>query len=170
MGEIEMARPTRLNEEKMLQIAQLISAGNFAEVAAQASGISKATYYNWIVRGKTERDRMEVENKANPKASERPYVEFMDAIEKARAEAEARMILVIGKAANDTKSWQAAAWWLERVFPQKYGKITRTEISGPEGAPIQSETKQIALSEAEIVALADEILGYKQITIKKEED
>ena len=163
-----MARPTRLNQEKMEKIAQLISAGNFAETAAQASGISKATYYNWLARGKAEKDRLEKEDKSNPKASEKPYVEFLDTIEKAKAEAEARMILVISKAASDPKSWTAAAWWLERVFPQKYGKITRTEISGPDGSPIKSETKQVALSEAEIIALADEILGFKQKTENNE--
>lgn len=154
-----MARPTLLTPERTEKIVQLIAAGNFSETAALASGISKQTYYNWLARGRAERERLNDKPNLKPKAKEEPYLEFFDAIEKARAEAEARMVVLITKAAQEPKTWQAAAWWLERVAPQKYGRVNRTELSGPEGAPIKSETKNIAMTEAEVIALADEILG-----------
>jgi len=162
-----MARPSKFNSERIDKIVNLIRLGNFAETAAAAAGISKQTYYNWLARGKAERERID-ETGTKAKASEKHFLEFFDAVEGARAEAEARMVALISTAAQDPTKWQAAAWWLERVAPQKYGRINRTEISGPDGAPIQSETKSIQYSEAEIIALADEILGLNVDTSESE--
>ena len=156
-----MARPSKFDQERIDKIVKLIRLGNFAETAAAAAGISKQTYYNWLARGREERERIDTSN-AKPRTTEKAFLEFFDAVEEARAEAEARMVAQITTAAQDPTKWQAAAWWLERVAPQKYGRINRTEISGPDGAPIQSETKGIQYTEAEIIALADEILGIKE--------
>ena len=49
------------------------------------------------------------------------YSEFSEAVKKARAEAEGAHIRNIRKAA-DNGTWQASAWFLERSFPQKWGK------------------------------------------------
>jgi hypothetical protein len=68
--------------------------------------------------------------------SEQIYQEFREAVEKAKAEAEVRDVTLIDKAAKDG-SWQAAAWKLERKFPNKWGRVNRTEISGPDGAPVK---------------------------------
>jgi transposase len=166
-----MPRPTLLTPERTEKIVALISAGNFAETAALASGISKQTYYNWLARGKAERERLNEVLNGKPRVKEAPYLEFFDSIEKARAEAEARMVVLITKAAQEPRTWQAAAWWLERVAPQKYGRINRTEISGPEGSPIKSETKNVSLTQADIIAMADEILGINApIVMENKED
>jgi hypothetical protein len=47
--------------------------------------------------------------------------DFSDAVEKARAVMEATMLALIQKSAVGG-SWQAAAWKLERIFPEKYGR------------------------------------------------
>lgn len=154
-----MSRPTLLTPERTEKIVALIAAGNFAETAALAAGISKQTYYNWLARGRVERERLTEKPSLKPRTKEEPYLEFFDAVEKARAEAEARMVVLITKAAQEPRTWQAAAWWLERVAPQKYGRVNRTELSGPEGQPIKSETKNVSMTEAEVIALADEMLG-----------
>lgn len=162
-----MARPSKFNPERIEKIIKLIRLGNFAETAAAAGGISKQTYYNWLAKGREERERLDMTG-GKPRATEKPFLEFFDAVEEARAEAEARMVAQITTAAQDPTKWQAAAWWLERVAPQKYGKINRTEISGPDGAPIQSETKAVQYTEAEIIALADEILGLAGASTESE--
>lgn len=33
--------------------------------------------------------------------------------------------------------WTAAAWWLERRFPEEFGRLTRTEITGAGGGPLE---------------------------------
>ena len=63
------------------------------------------------------------------------YFEFFEAIKKAEAQAEARNVAVIQTAARD--SWQAAAWWLERKYPQEWGKKERHEHVGKDGEPIE---------------------------------
>ena len=67
-----------------------------------------------------------------------PYKEFRDAVQAAKAEAEARMVMVIQRAANDG-SWQAASWYLERTQQNKYGKQNRLEVTGAENGPIKMD-------------------------------
>ena len=77
-------------------------------------------------------------------------------------EAEERYVLRISKAAEDPKTWQAAAWMLTHgVAKHKWRAITTTEITGADGGPVKSESKS-NYTEAEIIALADEILGIKE--------
>lgn len=113
-------RPTKLDERTQEKIISAIKAGNYIETAAAYAGISKNTLYEWLKRGEREKQRVEKSNKAKIKKSEEIYVIFTDAVEKALAEAEMRDVLIIGKAAE--KEWQAAAWRLERKFPDRWGK------------------------------------------------
>lgn len=160
-----MARPTLLTKERTQKIADLIAAGNDAETSAVASGISKAAYYNWLARGRAEIDRLTKNPRLKSKASEQPYVEFVETIEQARAEAEARLVVLVSKAAADPKTWQAATWLLERREPKKWGRINRTEITGADGGPVKSESK-VTVSDAELAALADQITGLGPIIPK----
>lgn len=50
---------------------------------------------------------------------------FSVAIKKAEAECKAARIATILKASD--KSWQAAAWWLERRCPEEYGRTVKEE-------------------------------------------
>ena len=36
-----------------------------------------------------------------------------------------------------TKSWQALAWLLERRMPGEYARVSRTEVTGADGGPIE---------------------------------
>lgn len=120
-----MARPSLLTPERSQRIAELVSAGNNVDTAAAAAGISEATFYDWMARGRAERERLAAGKRSKPKASEEIYLQFLEAIEKARAEAEARLVLLIHKAAQEPRTWQAAAWLLERRTPEKWGRPWR---------------------------------------------
>ena len=98
-----MGRRSKLTPEKQKKIAELIAAGNTRECAAGCVGVDDATLYRWLADNR----------------------EFRDAIEKADAEAEARNVLVVQRAA--ATSWQAGAWWLERRRHQQYAKREYTE-------------------------------------------
>lgn len=118
-------RTTKLTPEVQERIIQALTAGNYQEVAAQYAGINPSTYYKWLHEAREENASEELK-------------EFLEAVEKARAQAEVRSVALIQNAANGG-TWQAAAWWLERSKPTKWGrqaKITQ-EISGPEGGPIE---------------------------------
>jgi transposase len=134
-----MGRPTKLTPEVQERIITALRAGNYQETAANYAGISAKTFYEWMQRGKDEPESI--------------YRDFREAVEKAKSDAEVRDLYLIDQAAQ-SGSWQAAAWKLERKFPQKWGRVNRTEISGPEGKPLKVEVdhKQALL---EKLGLAD---------------
>ena len=115
-----MARPTKLNKDIQNKIVTAIKMGNYIETAAAVAGINKTTLYDWLKRGEREKQRVENDSRKKIRKSEAIYVEFSNAVEKALAEAEARDVMLISKAANT--QWQAAAWRLERKFPDRWGR------------------------------------------------
>lgn len=116
-----MARPDRLDETRAEEILRYLRAGNYIETACALAGIHPSTYYRWIERGN------------DPKAPAK-FREFREAATRARAEAEARNVAIVQRAAGT--DWRAATWYLERSFPTRYGRRDRIEHSGPEGGPI----------------------------------
>src|SRR4051812_3365849 len=102
-----MAKPSKLTPEVQENIVRLIRAGNTIELAAEAAGISQATFYAWMARGES------------GKRADAPFVDFRDAVEQGRAEAEAVLVTRIAKAAANG-SWSAAAWLLERSHPERW--------------------------------------------------
>ena len=139
--------PLKLTVERQSRICDAIRAGVRPEVAAVYCGIGARTYYRWMQLGRgTDADAC--------------YTEFVEAVELALAEWEARDVLIIGEAAKD--DWHAAAWRLERRLPKVYGKRERHEIANAdEGgfriAAIPSfDPDKLTLSELEqLIALTE---------------
>lgn len=146
-----MAMPTKLTPEVQEKIVSALNAGNYQDTAARYAGITRATFYNWLERGRIERERIESGEK--PSKSEAIYVEFIEAIEQARANAEVRAVALIQKAATEG-NWRAAQFFLERSHPQRWGALNRTEISGPQGGPIETMIDAETLDE-KLTALLD---------------
>jgi transposase len=142
-------RPLKLNQEIQDKICDAIRAGNYIETASAYAGVSKDSLYRWLKRGAREKQRLEKDSKAKVDKKEALFVRFSDAIEKALADAEVRDVALIGKAAED--QWQAAAWRLERKFPNRWGRRVALEHSGKEGSPInikqEVDLKQLSLEE-----------------------
>jgi len=113
-------RPTKLNFDTHNKIITAIRAGNYIETAAAYAEINKSTLYDWLKRGEREKQRVAKNPRYKIRKSEKPYVEFSNAVEKALAEAEIRDVAIIAKAAEE--QWQAAAWRLERKFPDRWGR------------------------------------------------
>lgn len=116
-------RPSKLTPEVQDRIVQAVSAGNYQDVAARYAGIDPATFYRWMAAG------------AEPDAPD-ALREFREAVESARAQSEVRAIALIQKAASDG-TWQAAAWFLERSHPHRWGRLQRTEVTGAGGGPVE---------------------------------
>lgn len=122
-----MARPTKLNFDTHNKIITAIRAGNYIETAAAYAGVNKSTLYEWLKRGEREKQRVAENSRYRIRESEKPYVEFSNAVEKALAEAEIRDVAIIAKAAKE--QWQAAAWRLERKFPDRWGRKDKVDLS-----------------------------------------
>ncbi len=102
-----MPRPTKLTDRVKKNIISAIRAGLSYERAALFAGISESTFYNWKERGEREGEGI--------------YFEFLEDLKKAEIEGEVRNLAIISKAAE--KQWQAAAWLLERRYPDLWGRV-----------------------------------------------
>jgi transposase len=84
----------KLTGERLEAFLNGLRLGMTRRAASSAVGIGKSTLYRML--------------------EEDADGTLRDALEKAEGEAEARYTALVAKAAEGGKSWQAAAWWLER--------------------------------------------------------
>lgn len=118
------------------RIVALLSAGNYIGVAIRACGVPGSTYKDWISKGR----------EGDP-----GYAEFAERVDRARAEGEARNVAQIARAAAE--NWQAAAWLLERQWPERWGRVSvrmrdpvpddETAVVAPDADPF-SEVDELA--------------------------
>jgi sirohydrochlorin ferrochelatase len=101
-------------------------------LAAQAAGISRWSFHQWTTRGREDTDA----------GVESPYTRFLDMVETAEAVWAQRLIERIETASMDTSQWRAAAWMLEKKFPDEYARlpVSKMELSGRDGGPIETVT------------------------------
>lgn len=109
-----MARPTKFTPELAAKILQLVETGCFASVAAQAVGLSPATFHRWVQRGKAQRRGQ--------------FRDFCDGLTRARAKARGRMVTIVSLAAE--QDWRAAAYYLERTDPKRWGRRDKLAVDG----------------------------------------
>ena len=102
-------RKTNLTPELADQLVAMLRAGNYLRVALRAVGLDRRRYRDWMQRGRSgeRRDRL--------------YADFLGRIEKAKAEGEVRAVAQISRAAIEG-NWAAAAWMLERQYPERWGR------------------------------------------------
>jgi hypothetical protein len=103
----------KYSSEMVDEICKYLRAGNNISDTCSLVGINDDTFYDW--------------KKNKP--------EFSDALKKAENECKARNIAIIQKAAE--KSWQAAAWWLERRYNSEFALKSVQEFTGKDGQPLQ---------------------------------
>lgn len=120
-------KPSTLDDPKVKLLLQALSAGNYVEVSCAYAGLSVAVVYQWLEKGRKEKER--IASGAEPDPSKTTYVELLEAIESARAKAVIANVAIIQQAARGG-TWQAAAWWLERTNPQQFGRRVQAEVTG----------------------------------------
>ena len=134
-------RPTKLTSELTEEIAQYLRAGNYIETTAALVGINRDSIYEWLKRGAKEQERLSKNPRARLRKREAIFVEFSDTVKKAQAQSEAMLVGLIGKAAQ--KNWTAAAWRLERKYPDKWGRTERN-VATAQDDPVKELAKQIS--------------------------
>lgn len=124
-------RKTKLTEQLQDSLVAMLRAGNYVKVACQAVGLPVPTYDEWMRRGRDGEPR---------------FAPFAQAIEEARAMGEVRNVAVISAAAPE--NWQAAAWILERSYPERWARLSQREKAEPE----PQEKPQDPFAEADEIA------------------
>lgn len=133
-------RPTKLTEELIEEIAAYLRAGNYIETTAALVGIHRDSIYEWLKRGNAEKLRLSNNSRARMRTREKIFVQFTDTVKKAQAQSEAMLVGLIGQAAQ--KNWTAAAWRLERKYPDKWGRTERN-VATAQDDPVKELAKQI---------------------------
>lgn len=156
-------RPPKLTPERADQILQAIRAGNYLQTAAQYAGIGTTTLYRWLERAN------------NPDEQDPRYREFRDRLERARAEAEVRVVATVlkgivgGAVVRETRRTlpngtveedrqvappdaRTGLEFLSRAFPANWARRQALEVTGADGGPIQVERSSSVESLAERLA------------------
>lgn len=107
-------RPTKRTQETISKILQAIEMGATKRLASLYAGIDISTFMDWQAR----------------------FPDFSEQVKKAEAKSALRWLAKIEQAANEG-SWQAAAWKLERLYKDEYGRHVNTAHAGPDGGAIQ---------------------------------
>lgn len=112
-----MARKTKLTKEIIEQARKLASLGVDNRTIAQSLMIAESTFYNWLQRA--EKDMQEGKHTI--------FVEFLESLKKAQADAIVRNVMLIQESASNG-NWLASAWFLERKLPEVWGKKERVDV------------------------------------------
>lgn len=151
----KIGRPTKLTPDKIATIVEAVTAGAFRDQAAAVIGIGRTTLYDYLARGQTDLD--------NGVTS--IYAELQDALTRAEAQAELTAIQIIRQHAP--MDWRAAAWYLERKYPAKWGRSVVThEGNLTLGKPVvhapDSDEERLAI--AQILAQAGALTNEEDTT------
>lgn len=104
----------KYTEERVRLIVNAVEQGVPYRHAAAIAGITESTFFDWLNR--------------------KP--QFSEAIKSAEGRAVAGRLARIRKAEDD--HWQSAAWWLERKYPQEFGKtVEEKHFTGKDGGPLE---------------------------------
>ena len=149
----KMGRPTKLTPDIQSEIVELLKAGNYIETACAVAGLHKSTFYDWM-------------KIADASTHKNKYTNFSDAVKKAMAWAEARDVAIIAR--HSEKYWQAAAWRLERKFPERWG---RQKMEIQHSGKIDAEVSHIADSDRVVIKRALALVAQTaKETVEYDED
>lgn len=104
-------RKTTLTPQLADQLAPMLRRGLPLATAAAAVNLPRSTLHRWLAR------------------PEPVYVAFRERVEQARAEGEVALVLRIAR--ESTTRWQSAAWLLERIAPERYGRPATDDAPRP---------------------------------------
>lgn len=102
-------RPEKISYEIIEAICEDIAKGFSYDKAAQNNGIAASTFFRWMRKGH------EVD-------SEQIYKDFVQSVKSASEFSEDEALQLIRSAATIGRNWKASAWFLEKRFPDKYGR------------------------------------------------
>lgn len=103
---------TKLNEETINDLTLCIAQGMTNKDACTVAGIATSTFYGWINNPSNELEK-----------------ELADRVERARVVRKMQLLQTIFDAAENG-CWQAAAWYLERRYPEEFAKPDRYHDQG----------------------------------------
>lgn len=114
---------SKFTPQNAAQFVEIVRRGNFRENACAQIGITPQTMRSWLRAASTgylERRQLE-------QAERDIYIAWVRELDCAEAEAEDLMVTALRTAG--IKDWRAAAWYLERRGPKRWGFKAQVEVS-----------------------------------------
>lgn len=169
-------RPRRLSPSILSELVEVLADGNYISTACQYVGIGESAFYEWRERGQSEVERLDMQGLDGESMAQEAccgeliealdrcpepfdpdewaFVVFKYQTERARSRAEVNSLKLIRNAADT--SWRAAAWYLERTHPERYGLRQSVNLAGSPGAPVQIQPVTVDELEAAIERLSQQ--------------
>ena len=101
----------KFNDETIEIILKARESGLNQKECAEVAGINEATLYKWLNKGKEARSGK--------------YKKFYNDFQIAKN----RNKLFHLKKIHEAEAWTASAWYLERVYPEEFGRKDRMELN-----------------------------------------
>lgn len=130
---------TKLTDEVAKTITDALRAGAPPEMACSYAGVWRSTYYSWLERG---REAIAAANGDLPAiVAADPFARLVIQADSALSQFAVGNMTTIGLHGRTDRDgdWRALAWQLERRFPAMFGRKTRHEVTGADGAPLRVE-------------------------------
>ena len=109
----KIGRPSKLTESRMEKLIEALRSGNYRIDACRAAGIHYNTLLAWEKKGESQQSG--------------EYVDFLEALRRAEAEAVVSSVEVITIAAQGG-DWRAAAWFLEHKYPNNWARLDKRAV------------------------------------------
>lgn len=110
---------------KINQLLDLIKVGVDLDVACSVSELNYNLVLSWLEQGKIEEERLILNPDSEPHVDAKKYYLFYKSLKSAKASVIAAVQSSVFAAAKE--DWRAAAWYLDKEMPQKYGSIQTQE-------------------------------------------
>ena len=111
-GKRRMGKPEAIKPSDIRKICGIIRAGNYVKQSVLVCGVSYSTFRKYMEKGKK---------------GIRPYDEYYEMVEQAKAGAEIDMSTRIAES-GENGNVGADMWKLQRMFPNRWGNAQRQEI------------------------------------------
>ncbi|WP_395144228.1 hypothetical protein [Armatimonas sp.] len=115
-------RRLKLTRELLHEIAARMAGGLYFDTACRLCSVAPRTGFYWLEKGRHVQEKYSADEEPED-SEELLFLHFLQAVENAKAEAEARSVLGIRDAAKT--DWRAHAWYLERTQGDKYAPKER---------------------------------------------
>lgn len=157
---------TVMTPEVVHTVLTALKSGLGIDTAARYAGVGERTIKDWLARGRAAMDAADLNDAPIP-IEDMHYADFAREVDTSRAQAIARNITAVQTAASQGKpvvdrfgrvqydqegrvirengDWRAAAWWLEHVHPDQFGRSTRLEVTGADGGPIDVHNEHVVI-------------------------
>ena len=109
------------SEEFITHFTMLIRAGATIDQATRIAGThTSRTTHNWLSRGKEQADRLELNPRLKIKKGEELCFQLYVEHKRADSELEHKLLSNIIRASEEPNQWKAAAWVLQRRWPNRW--------------------------------------------------